>query len=229
MGACSDPTYEPGPVALLDTSGLEGPLEPPTLAPIAQSFAESTGPWLSTLDAAYDALALEQGLDLTDVLGGAGSDALASAGFTGVTAAAPAPRIARTSTVIGPAAPATLTVVVTDATNGVLMPQADIVVLQYTRPVADASADSAGRASFPVTTGAATTIVSRSGYLQQIFSVQIFGDTTVTVALVPGSSTPVQGDQADAQSQLAVLHDALIDADGALRRYWTYTGGNPHP
>lgn len=73
MSACSDPTYEPGPVAELDLDGFDGTLEPPFATPIARSFASQTGSWLTTLDASFAALELEQTLDVGgDVLGAIG-------------------------------------------------------------------------------------------------------------------------------------------------------------
>ncbi|HKV99897.1 MAG TPA: hypothetical protein VJN96_08735 [Vicinamibacterales bacterium] len=64
MPTCSDPTYDPGPVAALDLGGFDGTLEPPTMAPLAQAFADQTSPFLTTLDVAYGALEAESVLDV---------------------------------------------------------------------------------------------------------------------------------------------------------------------
>ena len=61
---CSDPTYDPGPVSALDLGGFDGTLEPPTMTPLAQSFADQTSPFLTTLDVAYGALEAESVLDV---------------------------------------------------------------------------------------------------------------------------------------------------------------------
>ena len=74
MSACSDQTYEPGPVAALDLGDFDGTLEPPFATPIAQSFADQSTGWLSTLDASFAALAAEQVFDVGgDVLGAVGA------------------------------------------------------------------------------------------------------------------------------------------------------------
>jgi hypothetical protein len=64
MAACSDPTYEPGPVSALDLGGFDGTREPPTMAPLAQAFADQTSPFLDVLDGAYTALEAESVLDV---------------------------------------------------------------------------------------------------------------------------------------------------------------------
>jgi len=87
MAACSDPTYDPGPIAALDLGGFDGTLEPPFAAPLAQTFADQASPWLTTLDAAYDALTVEDALDIgSDVAGAIG--AIPSSGGGGVNAEA---------------------------------------------------------------------------------------------------------------------------------------------
>jgi hypothetical protein len=228
MAACSDPTYEPGPVALLDESALEGPLEPPTLTPIAQAFADKTGPFLATLDAAYAALAVEQGLDLAGLLGDSSSNALASAGFAATSAAAP-PVITRQSA--GTSADAynsSLTVVVTDAATGAVIPGASLYVLQTVGAVSAPLTDSQGAVVVRPIWGSVTVFVAAVGWQQQSFALVITGDTRVDVALVPGGAT-AGADVADADAMAAQARGALLQLHQDMRRLWTFVGSNPAP
>lgn len=223
MAACSDPTYEPGPVSLLDETALEGPLEPPTLTPIAQAYADQTGPWLTVLDTSYAALEAESVLDLGSTLGAIGSNYLQTAGFTGAATPAPAPKVTRTSTADVLTPSVTLTIRVHDATTGAALPSADVTFIGTLQRTADTLTDSQGQASAAVTVGPATVFVAAPGYVTQLISVTLTGDTTVDVALVAAPAASSAGDVIDQATQLDALRGAYASLNNLLDNYRKFT------
>lgn len=228
MPSCTDAPPEPGPIAPLDEADFPTTIEPPTLTPIAQAYADQTSAWPSVLDSAFLALTIEQGLNLADFLGpDSGSSA---SDFTAQRFTAPAPSVVPTSAPFSPiyTGTAALTVIVTNYTTGGRVAGAVVQVYQLVGNDPPLTTDANGQAAMAIQPGFINLAIDAPNYAPLRASVAVNSDVTITIGMLPSDFDSMSF------GTLAAFNLAALDSQMAIVRQqalnlFTFTGANPRP